>query len=74
VNVLYVAPGGTVRSGRLVDDGAAGADTATTLVSRSGRFLAPGDIPTLLALPGRRESQRAALARAHQAGYRVEEA
>ena len=72
--VLYVAPDGTVRSGRLVEPGLAQAPGTTALVSRGGEPLAPSDVRALLALPGCRRPQRAALLRANQAGYRVEEA
>lgn len=73
--VLYVACDGTVRSGLLLEsDGAAGGEPATTLVGEGGRPLAPTAIRALLALPVCRAARRAALARAHEAGYRVEEA
>ncbi len=75
MNVLYVAPDGTVRSGRLVDSGlAAGGEPGTALLGPGGRPLTPADVRTLLALPGGRATRRAALLRAHEAGYRVEEA
>lgn len=73
-NVLYVARDGTIRSGRLIEGGAVEGLAATTLVSRTGEALAPDDVRALLALSAPREAQRAALLRAHEAGYRVEEA
>ena len=74
VHVLYVAGDGTVRSGRLVESAGPEGEGAATLVSRGGDPLAPGDVRALLALPGSLGPRRAALTRAHEAGYRVEEA
>ncbi len=74
MNVLYVANDATARAGRLVDSVPSEGHGTTALVSRRGAPLAPTEVGALLALPGARESRRAALLRAHRAGYRVEEA
>ncbi len=75
MNVLYVAPDGTVRSGRLIDEaGPAEGEGATALESPAGARLAPADVRALLAPHHPTEPQREVLWRAHLAGYRVEKA
>ncbi len=74
MNVLYVAPDGTVRSGRLVAGGEPPDAVATSLVSRGGAPLAPAEVRALLASGAPTEAERQALWRAHRAGYRAEKA
>lgn len=72
VSVLYVTSDGLVRSGRLVLEPQRQGEEGAVLMSRSGRSLRPADVLALLEPRPATEDQRAALARAVQAGYRVE--
>jgi hypothetical protein len=75
MNFLYIAPDGHVRAGWLTCGRRAGdADGAPILLSRTGDLLGPHDVLALLAPRKPTEDQRAALWRAHRAGFRVETA
>lgn len=74
LTLLWVAPDGLVHSGRLTTDPPEGREEAPTLVSRTGRIVAPDDVLALLAPCRLTEDQRGLLRRASRAGYRVEEA
>lgn len=73
LTLLWVAPDGLVHSGRLTTDPPGGSDGAPTLLSRTGRRVAPGDVLALLAPCRLTADQRALLRRAGRAGYRVED-
>lgn len=73
MKVLYVDADGYVRSGRLLVEPEMERDGAPTLVTRGGRKLLPSDVLELLEPRQPDEDERAALHRAVEAGYRVED-
>lgn len=73
LSLLYVTADGLVRSGRLTTEAQGGSDGAPTLVSRTGRIVAPSDVLALLAPCRLTGDQRGLLQQASRAGYRVEE-